>query len=121
MPPRGIHNYEIMVGLLELLHTLGSNHCWICLCVGPVEGDLHLRGILLELIKCTCAQVPDNSQYVAALALLYSCVVSSAPGINLDMECVEERALIVLHAGGDFLPALKVSAQTRAGLKPFFL
>jgi len=54
MPTRGVYNDEVMAGLLELIHTLAGNHCSVRLCVGPIEGYLHLCSILLELVKGTC-------------------------------------------------------------------
>lgn len=59
MPPRGINNDKVMAGLLELVYTLARNHCWVRLCVGPVEGYLHFCGVLLELVKGTCITYRD--------------------------------------------------------------
>lgn len=54
MPPRGVYNDEVMAGLLEFIYTLAGNHCRVRLCVGPIEGYLHFRRILLELVEGTC-------------------------------------------------------------------
>ena len=62
MPPGGVHNDEVMAGLLELIHALGCYHRWVCLCVGPVEGYLHLCGILLQLVKGACKQHGQHIQ-----------------------------------------------------------
>jgi hypothetical protein len=51
----GVHNDEILFLRLEFLYTVLSDNGGVGLCVAPVERDLRLGGVLLQLVKGTWA------------------------------------------------------------------
>mmetsp|Transcript_97233 Transcript_97233/g.299765 ORF Transcript_97233/g.299765 Transcript_97233/m.299765 type:complete len:322 (-) Transcript_97233:267-1232(-) len=56
VPPRGVHDDEVVLLLLEELHALLRYLDGVCLVVVPVEGYADLGGVLPQLVKGTCPE-----------------------------------------------------------------
>lgn len=56
VPSTGIHNDEIPPLLAEALDSLLRNNGRVALLITPVEWDLGLGGVLLQLVKGSCSE-----------------------------------------------------------------
>ena len=61
MAPRGVHDDEVPLLLLELVHALLRDGRGVRLGVAAKKGDARLGGVLLQLIKGTCR--PPGAEY----------------------------------------------------------
>ncbi|GIX62967.1 telomere elongation protein [Babesia caballi] len=56
VPPGGVDDDDVVLALLELGDALGGHAHGVGLTVAAEEGDLHLGGVLLQLVEGACAK-----------------------------------------------------------------
>ena len=69
--PRGVHDDEVPLLLLELVHTLLRDGRGVRLAVAAEEGDAGFGGVLLQLVEGTCR--PPGAEYCKEVCIKSYC------------------------------------------------
>mmetsp|Transcript_18677 Transcript_18677/g.62615 ORF Transcript_18677/g.62615 Transcript_18677/m.62615 type:complete len:503 (+) Transcript_18677:231-1739(+) len=107
VPPRGVHDDDLVALFLEFAHPVARDHRRVGLRVRAVEGDLGLGGVLLELVEGPGSEgVRAHEAGLPALALVHVGVLGAGGRLARTLEAHKHDhvgalllGLVGLHSG----------------------
>ena len=106
VPPARVDDDDLVALLLELVDALRRDHRRVRLRVAPVEGDLRLRRVLLQLVKGAGAEgVGAHERALEPLALHHVGVLGARGGLAAPLQPDEHDDVRLLLLGRVRQPA----------------